>query len=95
VNLLLAAVANAAAACQRWLNRGAPTEARSAVEWITKETQRASEVIQRVRALAKKSDIEMVPLDVNDVVREVIALVQRELISHGVSLQMEFAPALL
>ena len=35
-----------------------------------------------------------VPLDVNDVVRETIALVQRELISHQVSLRMELAPAL-
>ncbi len=35
-----------------------------------------------------------VPLDVNDVVREVIALVQRELISRRVSLRMELAPAL-
>jgi len=51
-------------------------------------------VIQRVRALANKSDIERVPLEVNDVVREVIALVQRELISHHVSLRTEFAPAL-
>jgi signal transduction histidine kinase len=35
-----------------------------------------------------------VPLDVNDVVKEVIALVQRELTSHRVSLRMELAPAL-
>ena len=34
------------------------------------------------------------PLDVNDVVREVIALVQRELVSHQVSLRTELAPAL-
>src|SRR6202035_4685952 len=60
----LAAVASAAAACQRWLDRGVPNldEARSAVEWITRENKRANEVIQRVRALAKKSDIEMIPL---------------------------------
>jgi C4-dicarboxylate-specific signal transduction histidine kinase len=69
--------------------------ARSAVEWITKETNRANEVIRRVRALAKKSDIAMVPLDVNEVVREVIALVQSELISHQVSLRTEFASPLL
>jgi signal transduction histidine kinase len=49
-------------------------------------------VIRRVRALANKTDIEKVPLDLNDVVREVIALVQRELASHVVSLQL--APAL-
>jgi PAS domain S-box-containing protein len=96
VNQPLAAVANAAAACRRWLDRGTPNldEARSAVEWITKETNRASEVIRRVRALANRTSIEKVPLDVNEVVRDAIALVQRELISHGVSLQMEFAPAL-
>jgi signal transduction histidine kinase len=51
-------------------------------------------VIRRVRALANKSDLEMVPLDVNDVVREVIALMQRELFNHEVSLLTELAPAL-
>jgi signal transduction histidine kinase len=35
-----------------------------------------------------------VPLDVNDVVRETIPLVQSELISHQVLLRMELAPAL-
>jgi PAS domain S-box-containing protein len=96
VNQPLAAIVNAAAACLRWLDHATPNldEARSAVEWITKEANRASEVIRRVRALAKKTDIEKAPLDINDVVREVIALVQRELISHQVSLRTEFAPAL-
>jgi PAS domain S-box-containing protein len=92
----LAAVVNAAAACQRWLGGTTPNldEARRAVEWITKEANRASEVIRRVRALANKTDIEKAPLDVNDLVREAIALVQRELTSHLVLLRMEFAPAL-
>jgi PAS domain S-box-containing protein len=96
VNQPLTAVVNAAAACLRWLDRGTPNldEARRAVEWITKEANRASEVIRRVRALANKTSIEKVPLDINDLVREVIALVQRELISHQVSLRTEFALAL-
>src|SRR6202022_3684991 len=55
---------------------------------------RVSEVIRRVRALAKKTDIESVPLDINDVVKEVIALVQGELTGHLVSSRMELAPAL-
>src|SRR4029077_17976169 len=46
------------------------------------------------RALANKTDIEKVPLDINDVVKEAIALVQREVDSHQVSLRIEFAPAL-
>ena len=96
VNQPLAAVVNAAAACRRWLDRGSPNldEARSAVDWIVKEGNRASEVIRRVRALANKTDIEKVPLDVNDVVREAVALVRRELNSNLVSLRMELAPAL-
>jgi signal transduction histidine kinase len=51
-------------------------------------------VVRRVRALANKAGIEKVPLDVNDVVREVIVLVQRELSNHRVSLRTELAPAL-
>jgi signal transduction histidine kinase len=96
VNQPLAAVVNAAAACRRWLDGATPTlvEQRCAVDWIVNEGNRASEVIRRVRALANKTDIEKVPLDVNDVVREAIALVQRELISQRVSLRMELAPAL-
>lgn len=96
VNQPLAAVVSAGTACLSWLNGGTPNldEARSAVGWIIKEGNRASEVIRRVRALANKTDIETAPLDVNDVVRESIALMRRELISYRVSLRMELAPAL-
>src|SRR6202022_1096930 len=96
VNQPLAAVVANAEACLRWLDRETPdlAAARRSVEWVIDDGNRASEVIRRVRALANKSDIEKVPLDVNDVVSEVIALVQRELTSHLVSLRMELAPAL-
>jgi PAS domain S-box-containing protein len=92
---LAAAVANAEA-CLRWLDRETPdlAAARRSVEWVINDNCRASEVIRRVRTLAKKSDIEKVPLDINDVVEEVIVLVQRELSSHLVSLRTELAPAL-
>ena len=96
VNQPLAAVVANAEACLRWLDRETPDldEARRSVEWVIDDGNRASEVIRRVRALAKKTDTEKVPLDINDVVREVIALVQRELVSHQVSLRTDFAPAL-
>jgi signal transduction histidine kinase len=92
---LAAAVANAEA-CLRWLDRDTPdlAAARRSVEWAIDDSRRASEVIRRVRALTKKSDIEKVPLDVNDVVRETIGLVQREVFSQQVSLRTELAPAL-
>src|SRR2546429_3655375 len=95
VNQPLAAVVANAEACLRWLDRGTPEldAARRSVAWVIDDANRASEVIRRVRALANKTDTEKAPLDVNDVVRDVIALVQRELTSHQVSLRMELAPA--
>jgi PAS domain S-box-containing protein len=96
VNQPLAAVVANGDACLRWLDRQTPDldAARRSVEWIIDDGNRAGEVIRRVRALANKTEIEKVPLDVNEIIREVITLVQRELISHRVSLRMELAPAL-
>ena len=96
VNQPLAAVVANAEACVRWLDREIPdlAAARRSAEWVIEDGNRASDVIRRVRALANKSDIEQMPLDVNNVVRDVIALTQRELSSHGVSLRTELAPIL-
>jgi len=93
VNQPLAAVIANAEACLRWLDRETPdlAAARRSAGWVINDGNRASQVIRRVRALANKTDIEKAPLDVNNVVRDVIALVQRELSSHGVSLRTELA----
>ncbi|UWU68164.1 PAS domain S-box protein [Bradyrhizobium sp. NC92] len=95
VNQPLAAIISNADACLGWLGREAPdlSEAGRSVEWIIEDAIRASEVIRRVRALAKKSEIEMVPLDINEVVKEAIALVTRELANHQVTLRTELTPA--
>lgn len=91
INQPLAAVIANAEACLSWLDRN-PADldaARRSVEWIVEDGNRASEVIRRVRALAQKTDIERVPLDINDVANDVMALVQRELSSHEVSPRLE------
>jgi PAS domain S-box-containing protein len=96
VNQPLAAVIANAEACLRWLDRE-PSDlaaARRSADWVIKDGVRASEVIRRVRALANKTDVHKLPLDINSVVRDVIALVQRELTSHRISLRTELAPAL-
>jgi PAS domain S-box-containing protein len=96
VNQPLAAIVANAEACLGWLGRQPPDldAARRSAEWIVDDSNRAGEVIRRVRALAKKTDIEKVPLDINDVAREVMTFVASELDRHQVSLRMELAPAL-
>jgi PAS domain S-box-containing protein len=93
VNQPLAAVVNAARACLRWLDRSTPDldEARRAAEWIIKEGNRAAEVIRRVGALAKNAEPRKEPLDVNIVIDEVIALVQRELVTRDIRSRLELA----
>jgi PAS domain S-box-containing protein len=96
INQPLAAVVANAEACLSWLARN-PADldaARRSVEWIVEDGNRVGEVIRRVRALAQKTEIERVPLDINEVVNDVIALVQRELSSHQVSPKLELAPRL-
>ena len=96
VNQPLAAVVANAEASLRWLNRETPdlAAARRSVEWVINDGCRASEVIRRVRALARKSEMETVRLDLNQVVGEAITLVERELIRHQISLRTELVPAL-
>jgi PAS domain S-box-containing protein len=96
VNQPLAAVIANAEACVRWLDRKSPdlAAARRSAEWVIDDGNRASEVVRRVRALANKSGLDKGPLDLNDVVRDVMVLVQRELASQGVSLRTELAPML-
>ncbi|MCA6120088.1 PAS domain S-box protein [Bradyrhizobium sp. WSM 1738] len=96
VNQPLAAVVTNANACQRWLKREPPdlNEVREILQTIIKDGNRAGEVIQRVRALVNKTSDQKVPLDINEVVNDVVSLVQHELLSHRVLLRLELASAL-
>ncbi len=96
VNQPLAAVVTNSQICLRLLalETPRPDDLRATLERIVRDANRASEVIQRIRALAKRSEPQMVSLDMNDVIREAILLVQREVFSHGVSLRTELGSAL-
>lgn len=92
VNQPLAAVVTNGEACLRWINRDEPDldEARSAVARMISEATRASEVIARLRALSRKTKPEKAAVDIEEIVNEVALLIQRELITHRVSLRIDF-----
>ena len=96
VNQPLAALVNSANAGLNWLSKRPPNleKARDSIDRIIRDGERASGIVHRVRALASKAGIEKVPLHINDVIDEVVALVQLELVNQRVSLQMDLAPAL-
>ncbi len=97
VNQPLAAIVVNGQACLRFLSRETPdlSEVRNGLERMVKDANRASEVIQSVRGLLKKADTQKVPVDVNEAIHEVAALLRRELAAQEVSLQQQLAPARL
>ncbi len=96
VNQPLAAIVTSGEATLRWLARDPPflAEAREALSRIIRDANRASEVVKGLRALAKKSDPQMAPIDINDVINDVVALVQREVMSHRVRLRLDLGAGL-
>jgi signal transduction histidine kinase len=97
VNQPLGAVMYNAAGCLNWLNCDPPdmNEAHAALERIVRDCDRASEVVRRIRSLAKKADTKMAPLNLNEVLSETLTFVQHELLSYRVALRVENAGALL
>jgi signal transduction histidine kinase len=93
INQPLAAVVTNGNACLRWLTRAQPDleEAREAVQRIIHDGNRASEVIARIRALLKRTATNKVPLDINEVIQEIMALAQNEGRRRRVSFQTDFA----
>jgi two-component system, LuxR family, sensor kinase FixL len=96
VNQPLAAIVTNGEAGLRWLLRDKPNleEVRGTIERMIGNGRRASEVIARLRALARKSNPSHTVLTFNDVVAEVIPLVEREMHSNDVALRLDLqAPA--
>ena len=76
VNQPLAAVVANGHACLRWLSASPPNVAKAAeaAERIVKDGKDAGEVVRRVRALFKRTPVEKVPLDLGEVIGEVLRL---------------------
>jgi PAS domain S-box-containing protein len=85
----LAAVVTNGDACLRLLASDRPniSETRKAVASIIRDARRAADIVARVRAMFKKSDVARTPLDLGQVIRGVLPLVAREVARHRIVLQ--------
>ncbi|OBR52994.1 PAS domain-containing sensor histidine kinase [Paraburkholderia tropica] len=89
----LAAIVTAGEAGLRWLNRHPPelAEVRASIEQSTSDARRATEVIRRIRTMARKRDADITDVDVNGIIEESVELVRREVSSHGVEMSVMLA----
>src|SRR5215210_3847888 len=78
-------------ACLRFLAGASPNleEVRDGLQAIARDGRRASDVIARIRTLARREATEKEPLDINEVTREVVTLAEGEARRTGATLRTE------
>jgi PAS domain S-box-containing protein len=94
VNQPIAAAVTNANTCLRWLTREHPDleEARAAAMRIVKDGTRAAEIIKRIRLLFKKGTSERELVDVNEVIREMVVILQGEATRSAILVRTELEP---
>jgi len=100
LNQPLAAIATNGSACLRWLARDQPDlgQARESIERIIRSASRAGDVIAHTRALLKKSGGDRAPVNLTQAIREVLPLLEQEMVRRQVVVQESLAenlPAVL
>ncbi|WP_249151505.1 MASE4 domain-containing protein [Bradyrhizobium liaoningense] len=80
----------------RWLDRATPNidEAKAALQAIVNNGHRADAVIENIRTLFKRDARTRTLLDVNNLIREALALVRDDLQTHRVAVQTDYNQSL-
>ena len=93
VNQPLAAVVANANACHRWLAREKPDvqQAKAAAQRVIKDGKRAGDVIAGIRSLFKKSPMELGPVDLAQVICEVLDAIRPELVRQRILVRQSLA----
>ena len=89
---IAAAMANAQASL-RWLNREQPDleGARRSAEAIVKDEARAADIIDRLRSLYQKATSHREPVDVDEIIGEMVLLLRSEANEYAVSIRTDLA----
>ncbi len=96
LNQPLAAIANYAQACMRMMRMPTPDtpEIAGALEQVAGQALRAGEIIRRIRSLVRNEDVRREAHDVNDLIREVNALLASDARVHDGRLALDLAETL-
>ena len=93
VNQPIAAASTNANTCLRWLAGDTPNieEARAAAMRIVNDAKRAAEITSRVRQLFRKGTSQRDPVDVNEIIREMIVLLRGETTRYNILVGTDLA----
>ena len=96
LNQPLAAILSNAQAALRFLAQDAPAlnDVRDILKDIVGDDKRASEVIHRLRLLLRKDEVQHQPLEVNEVVQDVLKLVRSDLASRNIAVNIDLSSEL-
>ncbi len=96
VNQPLTGIATRASAALRWLRAETPDldKTRAALEQIVAASHRASDIVKSVRAMFRKDAGERGSIDVNNLLRAIVAMVRVDLQKNGVNLQLQLTDRL-
>lgn len=87
----LAAITASASAALNWLNNKVPDidEVRVLLKNIVSEGHRADDVITNIRSMFRKDATPHTPININDLVQEIIPLTNRKLADNGIVLKTD------
>jgi PAS domain S-box-containing protein len=82
--------------CVRWLRRDAPdfAEAFQATSRMVNDATRAADILDRVRSLYRRDSPQRELVDVNEIIREMIALLHVQANRNSISIRTELDPGL-
>jgi PAS domain S-box-containing protein len=94
VNQPLAAIVASGDSCSAWLSNDPPNldKARAAASRIIQAATQASEIVQRLRALFKKTTSMTASVDMNAVIEDTVSLVHHETERNKIFLRTELQP---
>ncbi|HWN52835.1 MAG TPA: ATP-binding protein [Xanthobacteraceae bacterium] len=92
----IAGIALNAETCLQWIRREPPglEQAGQALSRIINDTKRAASIVDRNRSLYSRGAPQREPIDLNEVIREIVVMLREAASRHAISIRSELDPAL-
>jgi PAS domain S-box-containing protein len=96
VNQPLASIVTNGETGLRWLSRPTPNfeKVREFTERMVADARRASDIIERIRAIVSGQKVDLAQLSLKDIIEESIAFLKQDFLSKGISIILDLATAL-